>query len=123
MSTLSWKIARDTRALFCPQCSAILGLPDMNNKVECGDCDYSLDAAALATDANIQTQVKNYNHQAELEDKNADPTSRRATVEEPCPNCAFHQMTYWTVQMRSVDEAASVFFECSQCGYTYKQAE
>lgn len=43
----------------------------------------------------------------------------RATIEEPCPRCNHPEVGYYTVQLRSVDEGQTVFYECPQCKYTW----
>lgn len=40
----------------------------------------------------------------------------RATVKEKCPKCGHPEMSFYTMQMRSVDEGQTVFFECLKCG-------
>jgi DNA-directed RNA polymerase subunit M/transcription elongation factor TFIIS len=40
-------------------------------------------------------------------------------VAEPCPNCDYHELRFYTMQMRSVDEGQTVFYECEKCGHTY----
>lgn len=43
---------------------------------------------------------------------------KRATVEEECPKCAHPEMLFYTLQLRSVDEGQTVFYECPKCGFT-----
>ena len=45
----------------------------------------------------------------------------KATIEETCPKCNYHEMTFFTLQLRSVDEGSTVFYECEKCGYKYNQ--
>ena len=40
-------------------------------------------------------------------------------VEEECPECKNPRMSFYTMQMRSVDEGQTVFYECEKCGYTF----
>jgi len=94
----TWKIASDSASLFCPHCSSILQLPDSANMAKCWECDFVIGQTPNDT-ANSQIQTKNYKHEVELDDIHADPTTRRATVEEKCTNCGFHEMTFYTQQV------------------------
>jgi len=53
--------------------------------------------------------------------KEADSSSNRATVEEKCPKCGVEEVEYYTLQMRSVDEGQTVFFDCPNpsCKHTW----
>lgn len=39
----------------------------------------------------------------------------RATVEESCTQCGNGLMYFYTMQLRSVDEGQTVFYECTKC--------
>lgn len=43
----------------------------------------------------------------------------RATVEEPCVKCGAPEVKFYTMQLRSVDEGQTVFYECPQCKHTW----
>lgn len=43
----------------------------------------------------------------------------RATIEEPCLKCGAREVGYYTVQLRSVDEGQTVFYECFECENTW----
>ena len=40
-------------------------------------------------------------------------------VEEECPKCKYHRMSFYTMQMRSVDEGQTVFYTCLSCNYKF----
>lgn len=114
---LSWTIANTSKALFCPDCSSILNLPDTSDIIACFDCPFRASVTQLK-DA-INTQVKNYDTRDSAKVLDFNPTMRRATVQEPCPNCNYEELRFYTMQMRSVDEGQTVFYECEKCGHTY----
>jgi DNA-directed RNA polymerase I subunit RPA12 len=43
---------------------------------------------------------------------------KHATIAEPCPKCGNPEMFFYTMQLRSVDEGSTVFYECPivRCG-------
>ena len=47
--------------------------------------------------------------------------STRATVEEECPECGHPELEFYTMQMRSVDEGQTVFYECLECRFKFSQ--
>jgi DNA-directed RNA polymerase I subunit RPA12 len=44
---------------------------------------------------------------------------KHATIEEPCPKCGNPELYFYTMQLRSVDEGSTVFYECPKCEYKY----
>lgn len=44
---------------------------------------------------------------------------KRMVVEEPCIKCDAKEVGFYTVQLRSVDEGQTVFYECPKCNYTW----
>jgi len=69
----------------------------------------------------VQVQIKRYDTSEDAAAGVAvmNPTMRRAKVKEPCPNCQHPELRFYTMQMRSVDEGQTVFYECEKCGHTY----
>ena len=42
-----------------------------------------------------------------------------AVIEEPCPKCGHPEQYFYTMQLRSVDEGSTVFYECPKCNNKY----
>lgn len=58
---------------------------------------------------------------ADDEDGNKDSSAgnKHAIIEEPCPKCAHPEMYFYTMQLRSVDEGSTVFYECPKCTHKF----
>lgn len=49
-----------------------------------------------------------------------DELEEGATINEKCPKCDNNEMQYHTLQLRSADEGATVFYTCTSCGYRFR---
>ena len=111
---------------FCPSCRSTLKV-DSSGSISCNCCPYvsNLDeltaseipvtvtySATRATPLWAKTDFEQFSLR-----QNTEPT--RATIEEPCPNCGTPEVGYYTVQLRSVDEGQTVFYECPACKHTW----
>ena len=47
--------------------------------------------------------------------------NKHATIEEPCPKCKHPTLYFYTMQLRSVDEGSTVFYECPKCAHKFSQ--
>mmetsp|Transcript_10853 Transcript_10853/g.26078 ORF Transcript_10853/g.26078 Transcript_10853/m.26078 type:complete len:120 (-) Transcript_10853:576-935(-) len=111
---------------FCPSCRSTLKV-DSSGSIYCNVCPYTSNLAEL-THSEIPVSItysalratplwaKTDAEQQALT-QNKEPT--RATIEEPCVKCGFHEVGYYTVQLRSVDEGQTVFYECPACKHTW----
>ncbi len=52
--------------------------------------------------------------------KRGDQPAEGATINEKCPRCGHHEMTFHTMQLRSADEGQTVFYKCPKCHYKFK---
>mmetsp|Transcript_12968 Transcript_12968/g.23464 ORF Transcript_12968/g.23464 Transcript_12968/m.23464 type:complete len:159 (+) Transcript_12968:104-580(+) len=105
---------------FCPSCRATLKV-DSSGDIDCVVCEYSNNLANLkelpstttySSDRPVPLWAKSDEEQKALQ-RSSEPT--RATVEEPCVKCGHGIVGFYTVQMRSVDEGQTVFYECPAC--------
>ena len=53
------------------------------------------------------------------EEKIEEQLEKHAIIEETCPKCGNSEMYFYTMQLRSVDEGSTVFYECCKCSYKY----
>lgn len=109
---------------FCPSCHSTLSV-EGSGAINCNVCGYTSNLSSLSilpssvtvsTDTPVPLWAKSDEEQRALRAAK-EPT--RATVEEPCIRCSAPEVGYYTVQMRSVDEGQTVFYECPNCKYTW----
>mmetsp|Transcript_26690 Transcript_26690/g.53213 ORF Transcript_26690/g.53213 Transcript_26690/m.53213 type:complete len:127 (+) Transcript_26690:50-430(+) len=110
---------------FCPDCRSILGV-DQTGMIRCLICTYSSHLNALSslpvtttksTPRSVPNWAKSDEEQAASLAMASGPS--RATVEEPCVKCGAPEVAYYTLQLRSVDEGQTVFYECPECQHTW----
>lgn len=115
-STMEWP--------FCPNCSATLRADSMG-AIECGVCSFSshlseLDQLPASTSYSTARPTplwaKSDEEQAALKQAKE---PQRATIAEPCIKCGAKEVGFYTLQLRSVDEGSTVFYECPDCNHTW----
>mmetsp|Transcript_19758 Transcript_19758/g.38683 ORF Transcript_19758/g.38683 Transcript_19758/m.38683 type:complete len:133 (-) Transcript_19758:504-902(-) len=123
------------RTSFCDRCGTLLATPDSDvvTCVCCGrTCCYGdLDSRNLRITTFAETQsdpkwAKRYLARRDgidddLDGKFGDASQRRAEVDETCPKCGHDKATFYTMQLRSVDEGQTVFYDCLKCAHTWSQ--
>ncbi|EJS43053.1 rpa12p [Saccharomyces arboricola H-6] len=93
----------------CSQCKAIYPKSQFSNlKVVTTTADDAFPSALRAKKSVVKTSLK----KNELKDG--------ATIKERCPQCGNEEMNYHTLQLRSADEGATVFYTCTSCGYKFR---
>jgi len=112
---------------FCPQCSTILDAPDLD-EVSCSCCAFKCQFEELHVPAVVTRSAPRPKPQwlASIEDNDdakeqEEAAKKHATIEEPCPKCAHPELYFYTMQLRSVDEGSTVFYECPSCQHTFSQ--
>ena len=117
--------------IFCPRCGTLLDAPNAEDMVACAVCDFSRDVAELENieivrrsgpeafrRMGIESLPAPGAHDAleELAEKAQDAL---ATVNEECPKCGHIGLKFYTMQLRSVDEGATVFYSCPECKHRF----
>ncbi|KAH8095233.1 hypothetical protein JL720_2517 [Aureococcus anophagefferens] len=100
-------------ALFCEHCGSYVELPDAE-PLRCSSCEASCSFAAQTAASRTSSSRRGprrppkWARGADDDEYDADAgpkKSTRATVEEECPECGHPVLEFYTMQMRSVDEA------------------
>mmetsp|Transcript_21783 Transcript_21783/g.62016 ORF Transcript_21783/g.62016 Transcript_21783/m.62016 type:complete len:118 (+) Transcript_21783:67-420(+) len=109
---------------FCPSCRATLSVFGTGS-VECRVCPYRSNLSQMdrlpesvtySSSRPTPLWAKSDEEQEALKQA-SEPV--RATIEEPCIKCGHAEVGYYTVQLRSVDEGQTVFYECPACKHTW----
>lgn len=113
--------------IFCTSCGNLLDSISHQQNLTCAVCHTQYDA-------NQFSKLKVVTHTAE----HAFPSSLKAkkslvktslgrgevedgaTIKEKCPQCGHDEMQYHTLQLRSADEGATVFYTCTKCSYKFR---
>ena len=107
--------------LFCPMCGSLLPLPVFADSVDCDICNFTTTFESLCNHEDVTRSRKRGvpKWRSELktgDNEDASKGRQRATVDEPCPKCGHNKLWFYTMQLRSVDEGQTVFYECVKCG-------
>lgn len=111
---------------FCPHCHATLQV-DRSGAITCNVCGHSSHLSDIPSDQLPTTTTVSADRptpawaKSEEEQQNMQQQQplTRATIEEPCVKCGHPEVGYYTVQLRSVDEGQTVFYECPKCNHTW----
>ena len=126
---------------FCPQCGTIMDPPE-TEFIQCSNCPYQCSFSNLGIheictrslprskptwiddqeeeerereENNITSSSSSSNHKKEKKVKE----NKNVKIEEPCPKCGNPELYFYTMQLRSVDEGQTVFYDCPKCNYKF----
>ena len=112
--------------LFCRECESLMEPPGDGPVVHCGTCGSTQSAALLenrpiVTESRPGTYGDKFGRDVRASRKRGEAApGEGATIDEKCPRCGHHEMTFHTMQLRSADEGQTVFYECPRCHYKFK---
>mmetsp|Transcript_7808 Transcript_7808/g.11668 ORF Transcript_7808/g.11668 Transcript_7808/m.11668 type:complete len:145 (+) Transcript_7808:32-466(+) len=136
---------------FCVTCGSILSAPNdmINDVIKCSCCGRTCKFSELKIDPVVTTSMPKQrplwldeydNSLASFENvddlsrtttsranaasskkKEGQGLSKHATIDEPCPKCKHPTLYFYTMQLRSVDEGSTVFYECPNCNHKFSQ--
>ena len=109
--------------LFCEGCGGLLDFLAEEGVARCGICRRTRPQAdfqdvQLVSRMTHEDMRKQFGTKLKIASSQAVDTQqsiKRATVRETCPQCGHKEMEFFTMQLRSVDEGQTVFYECPQC--------
>ena len=107
---------------FCALCGSILDPPKDDEDVSCSVCPFTCSFEAIKPLETFTRSAKTKKQPWVVGDVIQDDAQvKHAVIEEPCPKCNHPELYFYTMQLRSVDEGSTVFYECKQCGHKFSQ--
>lgn len=115
--------------IFCLDCGNLLSNPNAvpGSQIECDMCRASYAKTQFSNLEVVTTTAEDAFPSALRSKKSVVKTSLKkdeleagATIKEKCPKCGNEEMHYHTLQLRSADEGATVFYTCTACGYKFR---
>ncbi|GMI24490.1 hypothetical protein TeGR_g14712 [Tetraparma gracilis] len=109
---------------FCSACGTSLSIANTGT-LSCTLCKNTSDLSRLPTPAlkkvtsSVPTVKPNWAKSDDEQSRKEATGPSRATVDEPCIKCSAPKVTFYCLQLRSVDEGQTVFYDCPSCKYTW----
>ena len=120
--------SRDRSWLFCDPCGGLLDFLAAEGAAVCGVCGWRrvqgdfegllLESAMSHDDMRRRFGVE-VRVSAAQSVMSSEGQIQRARVAETCPECGHPELEFFTMQLRSVDEGQTVFYECPKCRHKY----
>eukprot|EP00039_Didymoeca_costata_P004725 m.75764 g.75764 ORF g.75764 m.75764 type:complete len:118 (+) comp12521_c0_seq2:109-462(+) len=107
---------------FCAECGTLLPTPGAKDVFSCPRCNEQHRAADFEG-IKITSKTRPYAFQKPKFNTGKNETregTKDPKVDEACPKCGKHEMTFTTAQLRSADEGQTIFYTCQACGHKYQ---
>lgn len=118
--------------IFCLDCGNLLDTPHQtgsskHDDIECSQCQAKYPKSEFSN-LKVVTATAEDAFPSALRSKKSvvkttlkkDELEEGAVIKEKCPQCGNDEMHYHTLQLRSADEGATVFYTCTKCGYKFR---
>uniref|UniRef100_A0A0N4ZS69 DNA-directed RNA polymerase subunit n=1 Tax=Parastrongyloides trichosuri TaxID=131310 RepID=A0A0N4ZS69_PARTI len=103
---------------FCGRCQTLLIYPSTAPcKITCPQCLTSWKFNAIEELKTTSTTTRYVKTIADVEADTNEKGDGDAIVQHICPRCEYNEASYTTLQTRSADEGATIFYTCCQCKY------
>jgi DNA-directed RNA polymerase I subunit RPA12 len=94
--------------------------PPEGESVVCSSCPYSARFDDLGNkEVCTRSLPKSKPNWIKDEDDDREKLDKNAKIDETCPKCGNPEMFFYTMQLRSVDEGQTVFYECPSCEHVF----
>ncbi|KAI5805019.1 DNA-directed RNA polymerase i 13.7 kda polypeptide [Geopyxis carbonaria] len=108
--------------VFCTDCGNLLDRSPGVNKLVCELCgaetaDNSQKTTTTTSRPSAFPSALRLRHSA-VQTLGADELQTEAKINQKCPECGREEMWFYTLQLRSADEGATVFYRC-ECGHRF----
>jgi len=109
---------------FCPKCGGMMVPKKSKEKkrgilLVCRRCGYTVNS--YAKDYNLKEKVeKRPDDDVIVMEKDVSLETLPKTKIQ-CPKCENNEAYWWVQQTRSVDEAPTRFYQCTKCGYKWRE--
>ncbi|GMH94341.1 hypothetical protein TrVE_jg10373 [Triparma verrucosa] len=110
---------------FCPSCGTHVNFTSTGSLI-CPCCDLNSNLSVLPQTLTTKTSkskptVQPMWSKSDAEQARAKESSglNRQTIEESCPKCDHPEVAFYTLQLRSVDEGQTAFYDCPNCQHTW----
>eukprot|EP01125_Pyxidicula_operculata_P006988 TRINITY_DN2391_c0_g1_i2.p1 TRINITY_DN2391_c0_g1~~TRINITY_DN2391_c0_g1_i2.p1 ORF type:complete len:108 (+),score=13.27 TRINITY_DN2391_c0_g1_i2:131-454(+) len=103
--------------LFCPRCSVLLGIKQTGDEVAftCSTCIYKF----IVQKDMIHVHPGSKKAISDVEENREGGAQYDSSA--VCQQCGHHGAHYHEIQLRSADEPATIFFNCEQCNFKWKE--